>query len=103
MIIIGLFCTVGISTSILVSKMQKIAKTKGIDAKIETFPEGKLSQSIDAGIDVALLGPQAKYTLNRAKKICDSKGIPVDVINPNDYSLMNSEKVLDFALELLGR
>jgi PTS system cellobiose-specific IIB component len=49
------------------------------------------------------LGPQVGYTLNKAKKICEPKGIPVDVIPMVDYGMMNGQKVLDFALKLAGK
>ncbi len=54
-------------------------------------------------VDVALLGPQVAYTLSKSKKICDSKGIPIDVIPMVDYGMMNGEKVLDFALKLANK
>jgi len=54
-------------------------------------------------VNIALLGPQVGYTLGKAKKICDAKGIPVDVIPMVDYGMMNGEKVLEFALKLAGK
>ena len=49
------------------------------------------------------LGPQVGYTLGKAKKICEPKGIPVEVIPMVDYGMMNGAKVLDFALKLAGK
>ncbi|OOM74886.1 lichenan-specific phosphotransferase enzyme IIB component [Clostridium puniceum] len=102
MITIRLFCAAGMSTSLLVSKMREVAKEKGIEADIEAFPEGQMDKHLD-NVDVALLGPQVGYTLAKSKKICDPKGIPVDVIPMVDYGLMNGKKVLDFALKLSGK
>ena len=90
------------STSLLVNKMKEAAKNKGIDVDIEAFPESQMDKNIE-GVDVALLGPQVGYTLNKAKKICEPKGIPVDVIPMVDYGMMNGQKVLDFALKLAGK
>jgi len=78
MIKIRLFCAAGMSTSVLVSKMQEAAKAKGVEADIEAFPES-------------------------AKKLCSAKGVPVDVINSVDYGMMKGDKVLDFALKMLGK
>jgi PTS system cellobiose-specific IIB component len=39
----------------------------------------------------------------KQKKICEPKGIPVDVIPMVDYGMMNGQKVLDFALKLAGK
>ena len=102
MITIRLFCAAGMSTSLLVNKMKEAANTKGIEADIEAFPESQMDKRLD-NVDVALLGPQVGYTLGKAKKICEPKGIPIDVIPMVDYGMMNGQKVLDFALKLAGK
>jgi PTS system cellobiose-specific IIB component len=51
--------------------------------------------------DVFLLGPQVRYILNKVKAEGEEKGIPVALINSIDYGLMNGEKVLSQALNLL--
>ncbi|MFW2489794.1 PTS sugar transporter subunit IIB [Clostridium chromiireducens] len=99
MIKIRLFCAAGMSTSLLVNKMKEAAKTKGIEVDIEAFPEGQMDKHLD-NVDVALLGPQVGYTLAKAKKVCEPKGIPIDVIPMVDYGMMNGEKVLEFALKV---
>jgi PTS system cellobiose-specific IIB component len=102
MITIRLFCAAGMSTSLLVNKMKEAAKTKGIEADIEAFPESQMDRHLD-NVNVALLGPQVGYTLAKAKKICEPLSIPVDVIPMVDYGMMNGAKVLDFALKLAGK
>ncbi|WP_394884897.1 PTS sugar transporter subunit IIB [Clostridium butyricum] len=102
MVKIRLFCAAGMSTSLLVNKMKEAAKTKKLEVDIEAFPEGQMEKHVD-GIDVALLGPQVGYTLSKAKKTCEPKGIPVAVIPMQDYGMMNGQKVLDFALNLIKK
>ena len=102
MITIRLFCAAGMSTSLLVNKMKEAAKTKGIEVDIEAFPESQMDRHLD-NVNVALLGPQVGYTIAKAKKICEPKGIPVEVIPMVDYGMMNGAKVLDFALKLAGK
>ena len=102
MITIRLFCAAGMSTSLLVNKMIASAKDKGIEVDIEAFPESQMDKRLD-NVDVALLGPQVGYTLGKSKKICEPKGIPVDIIPMVDYGMMNGPKVLDFALKLAGK
>ena len=102
MITIRLFCAAGMSTSLLVSKMKDAAKAKGIEVDIEAFPESKMDSHLE-NVNVALLGPQVGYTIAKAKKICEPKGIPVDIIPMVDYGMMNGAKVLDFALKLAGK
>ena len=102
MITIRLFCAAGMSTSLLVSKMKDAAKANGIEVDIEAFPESQMDNHLE-NVNVALLGPQVGYTIAKAKKICEPKGIPVDVIPMIDYGMMNGAKVLDFALKLAGK
>jgi PTS system cellobiose-specific IIB component len=102
MVTIKLFCASGMSTSVLVSKMKEAAKTKGVEAEIVAFPESQMDRHLDS-MDVALLGPQVGYTLGKAKKLCEPKGIPVEVIPMVDYGMMNGAKVLDFALNLIKK
>ena len=102
MITIKLFCASGMSTSVLVNKMKEAAKTKGVDAEIIAFPESQMDAHLDS-MDVALLGPQVAYTLGKAKKICEPKGVPVEVIPMVDYGMMNGGKVLDLALSLIKK
>ncbi|EHI99125.1 phosphotransferase system lactose/cellobiose-specific IIB subunit [Clostridium sp. DL-VIII] len=101
MIKIRLFCSAGMSTSLLVSKMKDAAKAKGLEVDIEAFPEAQMERSLE-NVNVVLLGPQVGYTIGKAKKICEPKGIPVDVIPMVDYGMMNGAKVLDFAIKLAG-
>ncbi|MDO5391349.1 MAG: PTS sugar transporter subunit IIB [Eubacteriales bacterium] len=97
--IIRLFCAAGMSTSLLVSKMQEAAKEKGKDADIAAYPITELERMVDQ-IDVALLGPQVGFQLGKAKAICEPKGVPVDVIPMADYGMCNGMNVLKFAYKL---
>ena len=94
--VIRLFCAAGMSTSLLVKKMEEAAKEKGKDADIAAYPFTDMERMIE-GVDVALLGPQVGYQLGRAKEICNPKGVPVDVIPMQDYGMCNGMNVLKFA------
>jgi PTS system cellobiose-specific IIB component len=96
---IKLFCNAGMSTSMLVSKMKKAAEEKGMEIEISAFPSTTIDKETE-DCDVALLGPQVKYLLDRAKDICEPKGIPIAAINMQDYGMMKGEKVLDEALKM---
>lgn len=97
--VIRLFCAAGMSTSLLVRKMEEAAVQKGKDVDIKAFPFTDMEREIE-GIDVALLGPQVGFQLNRAKEICEPKGVPVDVIPMQDYGMCNGMNVLKFAYKL---
>lgn len=96
-----LVCSAGMSTSLLVTKMQKAAKEKGIEVIINAVAESDLKNNTE-GIDVLLLGPQVRYMLSKVRALMEPKGIPVDVINSVDYGTMNGIKVLDQALTIIS-
>lgn len=94
-----LVCNAGMSTSMLVTKMQNAAKDLGADVHIEAKPLSDAKKAIE-GVDIVFLGPQIRYELDNIKKIAGN--IPVEAINMQDYGLMNGKKVLARALELIG-
>ena len=101
MLRIGLFCASGMSTSILVKKIAEAAKEKNIEVSVAAYPESEMVTLLDE-IDVALLGPQVRFFLNKAKGLCEPKNIAVDVINSMDYGMMNGAKVLEQAIKMKG-
>lgn len=99
---IVLVCSAGMSTSLLVSKMQVAAKDQGFECSIEAYGETQLKNHEDE-IDVLLLGPQVRFLFNKLKTKFDAKNVPVEVINMIDYGTMNGPKVLKQAQNLLNK
>ena len=99
MIKIMLACSAGMSTSLLVTKMEAAAREQNIEAQIWAIPESNLSQEITK-CDVVLLGPQVRYVLNKALEIAKPHNIPVEDINMMHYGTCNGKAVLDRAIEL---
>ncbi|WP_071131797.1 PTS sugar transporter subunit IIB [Enterococcus timonensis] len=98
---IMLVCSAGMSTSLLVSKMQKAAEARGLDADIFAVAASDADNNLEAkNVDVLLLGPQVRFMKSQFEQKLAPKGIPMDIINMADYGLMNGEKVLDQALSL---
>lgn len=91
-----LCCSAGMSTSLLVTKMETYAKEQGLEGKIWAVSADQVKNNIEMA-DVLLLGPQVRYLLNEMKKLGAEKGIPVDVINPVHYGMMNGQEVVKFA------
>lgn len=99
---IMLFCAAGMSTSLLVSKMQKEADARGInDLKIWAVSQQEYERELHE-VDVCLLGPQVRFRLKEAQEKGKGFGVPVDVINMMDYGSCNGPKVLDQALNLIA-
>jgi len=97
-----LCCSAGMSTSLLVNKMEKAAVEEGLSVKIQAVATMEVRNHIN-DVDVILLGPQVRYQLNEIKKIGDEKGIPVDTINPMHYGTCNGKEVLRTALQLISK
>lgn len=95
-----LVCSAGMSTSLLVTKMQKAAGEQGIEVNIRAIAEADLKNNLE-NLDVLLLGPQVRYMLSKMKDLMEPKGIPVDVINSVDYGTMNGAKVLGQAISMI--
>ena len=95
-----LVCDAGISTSMLVQKMQTAAKEQGLEVGIEAKSVTEAAKVID-NVDVLLLGPQVGYQKGEMETLAAGR-IPVEVIDMRDYGTMNGKKVLAHALELIG-
>lgn len=101
---IMLVCAAGMSTSMMVSKMKKAATEKGINADIFAVSTSEANSYLSSKeIDVVLLGPQVRFMKAQFEEKLADKGIPVDVINMQDYGMMNGKKVLESALDLSKR
>jgi PTS system cellobiose-specific IIB component len=99
MLKIRLFCSAGMSTSLLVSKMRKVAEEQGLEVEIDAMSETHFAQSLE-GVDVALLGPQIGYNLAKLKPVSDAKNVPLAVIPLKDYGMVDGKKVLELAQKL---
>jgi PTS system cellobiose-specific IIB component len=94
-----LVCTTGISTGMLVRNMRLAAERKNLDIQINAVPEFQLSENTDR-TDIVLLGPQVRYLREKINTLMEGK--PVQVIDMRDYGMMDGEKVLNMALNLIG-
>lgn len=98
-----LACAAGMSTSLLVTKMKEAAQQQGVDAKIYAVSVAEVDRELSQEtIDVVLLGPQVRYEEAKMKTKLEPHGIPLAVINMQDYGMMRGDKVLETALALLG-
>lgn len=99
MVNILLCCSAGMSTSLMVTKMQASAAERGIEATIWAVPEAEAQANADKA-DVILLGPQVRFLLDKIKAVAGDT--PVEVIDMRAYGMMDGAKVLDQGLKLIG-
>jgi PTS system cellobiose-specific IIB component len=97
---IMLCCSAGMSTSMLVKKMEEEAKKRDLAVEIMAYGSSEFNSHV-ADYQVVLLGPQIRYMKNDFQKIADQYGIKVEPINMQDYGLQRGDNVLDFALSLI--
>ncbi|MCC6106442.1 MAG: PTS sugar transporter subunit IIB [Coriobacteriaceae bacterium] len=93
-----LVCSGGMSTSVLMNKMQKYGEENGIDMKVDACGTNKYEDEA-AKYDIILLGPQIAY---RKAQIQKTVGIPVVPIKPQDYAFGNVANILAGVDEILG-
>lgn len=94
-----LICSAGMSTSLLVTKIEEVAKERGIDAKIWAVGDAAAVNNVDEA-DCVLLGPQVRFLKKKVEALCPGK--PVGVIDMRTYGTMDGAATLDQALALLG-
>ena len=88
-----LCCNAGMSTSLLVQKMQNEVAARGEDIVIEARPMNEAMDHINEA-DIILLGPQIGYAKADFEKAVAGR-CPVVVIPMVDYGRMNAPKILD--------
>lgn len=102
---IVLACAAGMSTSMVVTRMEKEAVARGLEYQIYAIPEQNLRDELqNYGPDVVavLLGPQVRFKLEENRKLTESYHIPIAVIDTLAYGTLNGAKVLDQALALVN-
>lgn len=98
---IYLFCSAGMSTSMLAQKMQEVGNEHNLPVEVKAFSHAKIQDIVDElHPDCILLGPQVKYLFEETNKKFGDK-TPVAVIDTAAYGMMDGEKVLKTAIKLI--
>lgn len=95
---ITLLCNAGMSTSMLVTKMQEAAKASGFECEINAYPSAE-AQAKAADSDVILIGPQIRFQLSKIKALFPN--IPVEAIDMRVYGRMDGAAALELAKSLV--
>lgn len=94
---IVLLCVAGMSTSLLMKKMEKAAADMGYMCSVEAHPIDSISERKDA--DIILLGPQVRFQLEKSR---EKVSCPVELIDMMAYGTMDGKKVIEFVKKVLG-
>ncbi|MCF0109912.1 MAG: PTS sugar transporter subunit IIB [Erysipelotrichaceae bacterium] len=96
---IYLFCAAGMSTSLLVTKMQAYADEIGYECKVAAFPVSEAPVH-GPNADIVLLGPQVRFNLKKVQEQLPGK--PCQAIEMRDYGMMNGKAVIEMVKKTLG-
>lgn len=94
-----LCCAAGMSTSLLVSKMEKAAADEGYECEIEAVPF-KINEPKIEEADVVLLGPQVRFNLKPLQERYPD--LPSAAIDMMAYGMCDGASILKQAKDLLG-
>lgn len=95
---IVLFCAAGMSTSILVKKMQAKAKEMSYDCTIRAYAIADAHEKV-SDADIILLGPQVRFRKAEIEKLCN---VPVELIEPRAYGMQDASSILNSVKRVLG-
>lgn len=96
---IVLLCASGMSTSMLVKKMQEAAKAENYDCEIAAYSAAEAVEKASDADVVVLLGPQIRFSKDKIAK--ELPGVPVDAIEMRMYGRMDGKGALAFAKSLM--
>lgn len=86
-----LICANGLSTSILMQKMEKWGRENNRDLSVKAVPMGGY-EDVYQEYDCLLVAPQISYKLKEVRETAVGK--PVGEINTMDYGLGNVENIM---------
>ncbi|KYG27774.1 PTS sugar transporter subunit IIB [Priestia endophytica] len=96
-----LACSSGMSTSLLVTKMQDYAKSIGEEVEIWAVGQDQAKKEMERA-DVVLIGPQMSFLKGEFQKEAQKYDIKVDVIDMMAYGMADGKKAYEQALSLIG-
>ena len=96
---IYLFCSAGMSTSLVARRMQEVADKHSLPVEVKAFPDNKIDIIVEEfHPDIILLGPQVKFKLEETASKYEPKGAVIDL---EDYGKVDGERILKRAIKIL--
>ena len=93
---VGVFCALGMSTSVVVKKIRKEAEAQGLDIEIEAHSVNDFDKFAGES-DVILIGPQISF--RQAELQSKYADIPVLAMNVRDYGTGNAKNILKMIMD----
>lgn len=99
MLKVMLVCCGGMSTSLLVNKINAAAKERGEELEVYALGESEAREDL-AQADILLLGPQVRYLESGFKKELDGTNVKLGVVDMLAYGRMDGDKVLQQIMDM---
>ncbi|MDX8335897.1 MULTISPECIES: PTS sugar transporter subunit IIB [Cetobacterium] len=99
MVKILLACSAGMSTSLMVKKMKKVATENGLEVEIAAVPECQAQDHFE-NLNILLLGPQVRHLEGKMKELSQDR-FPVLTIDTQKYGMMDGLGVLKDAIRAM--
>ncbi|MCH3947357.1 MAG: PTS sugar transporter subunit IIB [Olsenella sp.] len=100
---IYLFCSAGMSTSMLAQNMQGVGDAHNLPIEVRAYPIGKVDEVVaEEHPACVLLGPQVSYQYKETKqRIEETYDTPVGLLDQTAYGMMDGEASLKYAIKLI--
>ncbi len=96
-----LACGAGLSTSVLMKKMQKWCAERGEELVINAVSTHDAVENWKGEYDCILVGPQVSYRLAEMRK--ELPDVPIEGIPSFDYAVGNAENIMKLAHRITGK
>ncbi|OUN51020.1 PTS sugar transporter subunit IIB [Enterococcus cecorum] len=97
-----LVCTIGMSSSMLISKMQQVIYEQDLPVKVTAIStQEALDYVAQHPTDLVYLSPQVRFMKDKFQLLLSDKQTLVEVLDMTDYGMLNSQNILQHALDLL--
>lgn len=94
-----LVCAGGMSTGLLMKKMEAYWEEQGQELTINAVGLGEYEE-VYKNYDIVMVGPQVSYRLNEIK---ETTGLPCDTIASFDYAVANCPNIMKLAEKLYAQ
>ena len=94
-----LLCAGGMSTGMLVKKMEKYASEIGYDCTIAAYGK-EMAKKVASDADIVLLGPQIKFAYDEVKK--EIPEVPIEIMGMKEYGMQKADVFVEKCREVLG-
>lgn len=97
-----LVCTIGMSSSMLISKMQQVIYEQDLPVRVTAISTQEAVEYVEQySIDLIFLSPQVRFMKDKFQSLLKDRHTLVEVIDMSDYGMLNSRNILQHALDLL--